>query len=143
MGYNTTFEGQLNFRDDVTLSEIKAIQKYLVGDWGDAERVGPGPGPGDYAGFKVTDDMTGIEWDGCEKLRDVDSILREIMEMMIADYPDFTLTGTVQAQGEDTEDRWDLVGEGSALRVFEYRFLGEIVSFPASGEFKPTETEQQ
>lgn len=131
MGYTTTFEGVLKFRDGMTVDELRALKKYL-----DAETSGHpewGLSQTNYIGLELTSDMGGLKWGGGEKQRGMAEAVQFIIEDMRKTFPDFTLTGTFECQGEDFEDRWDLVAEGDTARVVNYRMVGEPVDCPECG----------
>ena len=49
---------------------------------------------------------------------------------MHEDYPDFELTGSLSAQGEEFDDRWTLImKEGLAIKQ-EVKIVGEKVTCP-------------
>lgn len=116
MGYTTEFQGQLNFLRPLTAEEELELMKYCSGDM---ENTGDHPDwlipegwRGGYIQFVITDDKTGIQWDGNEKFYDAEKAANCVLMNMRAKFPDFTLYGHLDAQGEEFDDRWQLrIGE--------------------------------
>lgn len=142
MGYSTDFTGQLRLRDETTVEELRLLKTFLGIDARDVPRL---ESYGlDYIDLELTDDLSGIQWSGAEKTRGMTDAVEMILNEMRGTFHEFTLTGTLQAQGEDAEDRWDLIAEGDSVRTIMYQMVGEKVhcpncdhEFSPSGEFEP------
>lgn len=109
MGYNTRFRGTLKFTCELTVPMLAKLNTFLGQDprehpeWGAGRDIG-------YIDLVITKDFTGIEWDsGTEKTYGLEKSVTLIIQQMRKDFPDFGLTGSLLAQGEDMEDRWQLV----------------------------------
>jgi hypothetical protein len=144
MGYSTDFKGELRLRAGTTVEELRKLKELLEMD--DARAFGMKNGYGDlgYIDLELTKDLGGLKWTGAEKTRGMTQAVTMIVGEMRKTYPAFTLEGTLQAQGEDAEDRWDLVVEGGTTRVVKYRMVGEKVKCPEcrhefapGGQFEP------
>lgn len=113
MGYTTEFEGVLKFSDDISLKEYVAIEKLLEdGRNGDAMYDG-------WIQLEISDDRSGIQWDGTEKFYHAEDAVNFIINKMRERWPNFSLHGEMIAQGENISDRWILrIGDdGCAHRV--------------------------
>lgn len=106
MGYTTTFKGVLQFEKELTTTQLKKLAQYL----GEDVRQHPEWGKHDltYIDLVLTKDFGGLEWDGSEKTYDLVDKVNLILDQMRKEYPDFNLTGSLNAQGEDSDDRWTL-----------------------------------
>jgi hypothetical protein len=109
MGYTTKFEGRLDFTSEPTLQQIRALKAMF----GEDCREHPEWNPPKYAGYidlKLTDDMLGIEWDDAtEKCSDMADLLNIVIDQTRKTWPEFGLTGSLLAQGEDFDDRYYVV----------------------------------
>jgi len=106
MGYSTEFIGELLFTKELKASEIVKIKSFLGRDcrahpeWNAKHLT--------YIDLELTDNLSGLKWDGSEKTYDLVEKVNLIIDMMKKDYPDFGLNGSLLAQGEDITDRWML-----------------------------------
>lgn len=98
-----------------------------------------GPGqPGLWCKWIPTEDGRGIEWDGAEKFYDaaewmeylIDHFLKEGAEASQVDDPQFeeftfdhTVNGIIEAQGEDPQDRWNLVVKDNEVKTVEFELV--------------------
>jgi hypothetical protein len=101
MGYSTKFKGKLLFGRAITSDELLELQSFL------GENV---PGVG-YIDLRVTKNMDGLEWDGSEKTYDLPDKVNFLIAKMRNKHPDFGLSGSLLAQGEEVGDVWKLVVE--------------------------------
>jgi len=143
MGYNTDFKGVLALRDGTTVEELRRLKSFLGVDCRDDENLcSYGL---DYIDLELTDDLSGLRWNGAEKTRGMTEAVGMILNEMRGEFPEFTLTGTLQAQGEDADDRWDLIADGDSVRTVKYKMVGERVTCPnceyqfvPNGEWQPS-----
>lgn len=106
MGYNTSFEGRLNFNKNLPIAAISKLRTILGEDCRDhPEWAKPDL---TYIDLVLTEDMLGIQWSGVEKSYDMAEKVNLLIRLMKEDYPDFELTGELVAQGEDPRDAWKL-----------------------------------
>lgn len=107
----------MTFTRDLTTAELRILNGILNEDpgdhpeWGVKDRF--------YIDLEIAPDFSGVKWNGAEKTYYMDQAVNLVIRLMREIVPDFGLTGVLHAQGEDIEDRWDLViGEdGWAHRV--------------------------
>jgi hypothetical protein len=68
--------------------------------------------------YELLPDFSGIQWNGSEKAYDMEHIANFLIDKIKEMFPDFALTGKMIAQGEDIDDRWELIiGEdGRAIK---------------------------
>jgi hypothetical protein len=131
MGYQTEFRGELKFNRELTGSELAFLKSMF---WIDDDKMDgyivPEAKP-HYVQLCLTDDFTGIKWDGSEKFYKAVEAVNFIIVNMKARYPDFALTGRMTAQGEDFEDRWELVvGEDGLAHQVDTPLAGRTIRCP-------------
>jgi hypothetical protein len=133
MGYSTEFKGELRFANEPTAKQLAALQSMFGEDcrdhpeWSDATGLY-------YVDLELTEDFTGIRWNGAEKTYGLEKIVNVVIREMRKQWPDFALTGTLYAQGEDAEDRWALhVGEDGFASKQALAITGQRVICPHCG----------
>ena len=113
MGYTTRFKGSLLFVTKPTVDQIAALSTMFEDSWQRGVEGAPG-----YLQFKVTKKMDGIEWDGNEKFYESIACVNFVVDKMRETWPDFGLTGEMEAQGDDLDDHWYLrIEKGVAVKV--------------------------
>lgn len=135
MGYTTKFTGALLFNQELTASKIVKLKSILGEDCRDHPewetkslyRID----------LELNDDLTGVRWDGMEKTYDMDKLVNVVITEMRKTWPDFGFMegSKLSAQGEDVEDRWELVinDKGLAERR-EVLVIGDIIRCPHCDE---------
>jgi len=135
MWYCTTFTGQLKFPTDMTIPCLTLVKSFLGKDcrehpeWGHPELT--------YIDLTLTDDLSGLEWDWSEKTYDLPEKINLIITEVRKHYPNFTLTGQLNAQGEDFDDRWilEFASDGSGLAVSTPLVIsGKVIKCPHCDE---------
>ena len=131
MGYNTDFKGTLFFKEELTRAQIVEIKKFFGEDCRDHSEWSANYKNLLYINLEFNEDMTGIIYDGNEKAYYMVEHVNLIIENMRKIWPEFALTGTFLCQGEDVEDRWELVfnDKGLAERR-DVKTIGETVRCP-------------
>jgi hypothetical protein len=131
MGYNTTFKGQLKFTCEPTLKMLAKLNPMMGEDFRDHKDWNHSECQG-YIDLLLLDDFSGLRWnDGTEKTYGLVETVNAVIEIMRRDFPDFGLTGFLEAQGEDAEDRWNLVmGEDGVARKMNVPIPGVKVTCP-------------
>lgn len=132
MGYSTNFEGKLEFTTELTASQLAKVKSFMGADcrehpeWEVAKKQEL-----TWIDLELCDDFSGIEWNGGEKTYDLVEKINLIINEMNKVYPDFGLKGSMNAQGEDFDDRWILAinEEGYAERR-DIVIQGEKVTCP-------------
>lgn len=107
MGYNTDFQGALDFKTVPTLPELERLDDILGVDL----REHPEFQQFGSAGLTHVDlevNEAGIVWDGSEKTSDLTEKINVVIRYMQAEFPRFGLIGQLEAQGESQDDRWIL-----------------------------------
>ena len=109
MGYSTEFKGELKFKEEMSASQLAEIKKFLDGESSDHPEWG---NPNNYyVDLEFLDDFSGLKWNGAEKTHG----MVEVVNMITANmrerlkYSGFGFYGELNAQGEDMDDRWNLV----------------------------------
>ena len=103
MGYSTDFDGAITIEPPLTPRQVNDINAFC------GERHGNNKFhdgfPGFYCDWEVADDGTEIGWNGSEK----SYCMPEWLAYLIANFMEgHTLNGTMEAAGEDPNDRWYL-----------------------------------
>lgn len=132
MGYSTDFRGELRFATELRASELARLQSIL----GEDAREHKDWNAGDvvYIDLELTDEFDGIKWDGSEKTYAMVEAVNLVTRLMREACPDFRLTGSLLAQGEESEDRWMLVMDDVGIaRKEEIRLTGERIKYPECG----------
>jgi len=132
MGYSTQFTGELKFNEELLASDLAFVKSFF----GEDVREHPEWGIKDlyYMDLTFNNDMSGVKWDGSEKtygmVEQVNLIAREMQKRR----PNFHFVGTLNAQGEDAEDRWTLVinTEGIAEKI-KVAIAGPVAECPHCG----------
>lgn len=130
MGYSTSFKGELRFTSEPTVSQLVTL-KAMCGEncrehpeW-NTTNLG-------YIDLELTDDFSGLRWNEADKTYDLELIVNVVLGEMRKKWPDFGLTGTLTAQGEDLEDRWELtIGEDGLAHKLPLPPTGKIVKCPS------------
>lgn len=108
MGYNTIFKGEFKFVQELTASQLAKIKSFLGEDCRNhPEWNAPGLY---YIDLVLLDDFSGLRWDDeTEKTYDMVDLLNLIIDQMRKDIPEFGLRGKFLAQGEDIDDRYEII----------------------------------
>lgn len=133
MGYQTQFKGAVKFTRELTARELAYLKGMFWLDEDDFEKGGyivPAERP-HYIQYELTEDFDGIQWDGSEKFYKAVEAMNFIIVNMKAKFPDFGLTGRMTAQGEEFDDRWELViGEDGMAHEVRTPPAGTVVKCP-------------
>lgn len=131
MGYNTQFSGELKFTAPMNSEHLRKIDSFL----GEDCRDHPEWGADDltYIDLGLSKEGTGLMWDGSEKTYDLVEKVNLIIRKMQEDYPEFGLSGSLLAQGEDMEDRWLLVIEDGVAIHKEAKSVTKDLQCPHCG----------
>ncbi len=129
MGYTTHFKGALSFVTEPHACQLAAINA-MCGE--DCRNHPEWEATGLYhIDLELTSDFSGIQWDGSEKTYDMDELVNLVIRQMRKRWPDFGLTGSLLAQGEDVEDRWSLViGDDGMAKKVSLAVSGQIITCP-------------
>ena len=135
MGYTTTFQGALKFTKELTMPELRHLQRVLGKDArsglpADAVKFIDKAWLLDYIDLKVAPGYDGVCWNGQEKSYRMEYQVAFVLAYMRATYPDFGLSGYMDAQGEDIDDRWQLVIQDGQPVVVQKSPKGRKVRCP-------------
>lgn len=133
MGYSTKFSGELKFTVEPTASQLAAL-KSMCGE--DCREHPEWNATGIYyIDLELTDDFSGLRWNGAEKTYYLDKLVNVVICEMRKKWPDFGLSGALEAQGEDVEDRWALsIGEDGFAYKTPIALTGKVVTCPHCGD---------
>lgn len=129
MGYTTQFQGVIKIKPELTASQIKFIES-MFGDmrqWNpsDAKKLDL-----THFDFEFDNDLSGIQWNGAEKFYDADKCIEYLINKTVEKYPDLVFNGILQAQGEDYDDRWQLIVKDNKVSRKEIKLKGQKVTCP-------------
>lgn len=129
MGYSTRFDGELKFTSDLTAKALAKLNAMMGEDcrdhkdWNAHDLY--------YIDLELTKDFSALKWNGAEKTYDLDKLVNVVIREMRKEFPDFGLTGSLLAQGEEAEDRWALViGEDGFASKQKIAITGTRVRCP-------------
>lgn len=114
MGYSTEFKGELKFTEELTVTQLGKVKSFCGEDcrdhvdWAASDQL-------TYVDLELLEDFSGIKWDGSEKTHDLDKLINMITINMRQEYLEFGFSGKLLAQGEDIDDRYELVAEKDGL----------------------------
>jgi hypothetical protein len=116
MGYSTEFKGELKFKKELTASQLGKVSSFLGEDCRDHDWLASKGLY--YVDLELLPDFSGLKWSETEKTYGMVDLINMIIVNMSEDYPDFGFTGKMLAQGEDIDDRWELLigDDGRAYR---------------------------
>lgn len=126
MGYSTNFDGRLEFSNEPTVKQIAALNAMFGEDCREhPEWAAKGLS---YIDLEFTEDFLAVRWNGAEKTYDLDKLVNVVTVQMRNKWPDFSFTGSLLAQGEETKDRWRLVigPDGMASKVPVVEKSGQV-----------------
>ncbi len=129
MGYTTNFQGTIKITPELKASEIKFIQ----GMFGDMREWNPKEAEQldmTHFDFEFNEDFTGIGWNGAEKFYDADKCMKYVVDATIKKYPHLKFNGILQAQGEDFDDRWQLIVKDNKVSRKEVVLKGKKIKCP-------------
>jgi len=133
MGYNTEFRGELKFTKELTGSQLAVLSSYLGEDCRNHPEWGRSIG-NYYVNLSLLPGFDGLEWDGSEKTYEMVEIVNFIIDKMMEIMPDFGLTGKLLAQGEDIDDRWELIIKNNVAVKVDVKPSGTKIQCPHCGE---------
>lgn len=102
MGYTTTFSGKVSIVPPASAGLTAEVNAFCEGDHRDSS------GFNEYYDLEVSHDGTSIHWTGAEKSYEMDSKMRKLIDKFFKPNG-HVLNGTMEAQGEESNDRWALV----------------------------------
>lgn len=126
MGYSTNFNGQLGFAHEPSVKQIAALNAMFGEDCRDhPEWNADGLY---YIDLELTEDFSAVRWNGAEKTYDLDQLVNVVTEQIRKTWPEFSFTGSLLAQGEETSDRWRLIigSDGLASKVPVIEAAGQV-----------------
>lgn len=137
MGYSTEFKGTLKFDGELVTSQLRYLKSILGEDvrehkewWGLLEGRAEDL---TYIDLELTPEWDGLRWSGAEKTYDLTEKTNLVIELMQQKWPNFVLTGQLEAQGEELDDRWIIaMVDGRAVHQ-DVAIVGKIVRCPDCG----------
>jgi hypothetical protein len=142
MGYQTNFTGELKFNRQMTPLELAWIEKCMGFDLPhNFEGYIYPHGKPHYVQLEVTKSGTGIQWDGSEKFYDAVQAVNFVIDNARREIPDFSLSGQLEARGEDIGDHWFLkIGVDGFAECVNAPSIGDAVTCPNCNHKFPLNT---
>ena len=106
MGYSTDFTGILWFTSEPSVAQLTKLKTLFDEDCRDHPEWESGEAG--YIDLEITNDFKGIKWNGAEKTRGLVDSVNIILSEMKKLFPNFGLSGEMEAQGEEGSDQWIL-----------------------------------
>jgi hypothetical protein len=133
MGYTTTFDGILKFKNELKSSELAYLKTLFDEDcrdhpeWNARDLY--------YIQWELSDDFSGIQWDGSEKFYGSVETVNLIIRLMNEKFDNgFGFIGELICQGESYDDRWKLSCDGTNAKRIDIVLSGKKVECPHCGE---------
>lgn len=135
MGYSTEFTGEMKFKTELSASQLAKVKSFLDEDIREHPEWQGSVVPNDawiyYIKLEFLDDFSGLRWSGVEKTNGLHAMLNLITLEMRKEYPDFCLEGSMMAQGEDVEDRWQIIIDDTGMaQKIDIVIMGSRVTCP-------------
>ena len=133
MGYTTKFTGELKFTREMTAPQLAALIAML----GEDCREHPEWNATDLyqIDLELNGQLDGLRWNGMEKTYFMYKLVNVVIRVMREKWPDFGLTGGLQAQGEEVGDRWMLfIGEDGWAKQLKHVPTGKTIRCPLCDE---------
>lgn len=83
--------------------------------------------------WELNDSLDGLKWDGDEKFCDADECMEYIIKHTVKKYPNLKFNGIIQAQGEDFDDRWQLIVKNNKVTRKDVKIAGDVIKCPDCG----------
>jgi hypothetical protein len=109
MGYDTTFHGNLTYKNPITDEELSYLEDFMGADCREHHEWGRT----DLTWIDLECDDEGIRWSGSEKTYDLPEKINLIIQQMQKKFPNFGLEGSLVAFGEEPRDIWMLAMENN------------------------------
>lgn len=121
MGYSTQFKGKLRFDNPITVPEMVKLDSILGEDVRDHPEWNI---PEDlyftYVDLEITNGVTGLQWDGSEKTYEMPELIKLVIRLMQEEFPDFSLSGSLFAQGEDVGDVYTISVDKNKVEMIPF-----------------------
>lgn len=135
MGYSTNFTGALKFKNELSAKHIAYMKKFLgedrreIGYEDDKKAYATGGSYWYHLDIELTEELDGLQWNGSEKTYDMPHLINFVLTRMIEKFPDFdfSMTGKIAAQGQEVDDRWEVVFEKEKAIKRDVKVKGTFV----------------
>jgi hypothetical protein len=137
MGYSTNFEGELKFKNELTIKGLSFLSKFLgqdrrdIGFENDNDVYVSEDEYWYHIDLELLKDFSGLKWNGAEKTYGLPEMINFITKQMKDNgFSNFELTGELNAQGEDIGDVWKVVLKDGKASKKEMILEGKRVTCP-------------
>ena len=138
MGYSSTFKGTLKFKEELKGSEIAYLETFLGEDRRDIGYEDDSKvyeiGSDDYwyhIDLEFNKDYTGLKWNESEKSYGMPAIINFLLKRLKEQFKkDFILTGKMTVQGEEIDDRWQLIMVKNKAIKKDIKIVGDKITCP-------------
>ena len=144
MGYTTNFENELKIYPKLNNEDLGYLNQFLGEDMRDHEgevvwkSQWAEKADFNYIDLELTKDFQGLKWNQAEKSYGMVEQVNFIIDVMKKHIPEFSLSGVLEAQGEEHDDRWTLViGKDGYAKKVDYVWKTEKITCPhCDGDFR-------
>lgn len=119
MGYTTEFRGTINLEPVLTAAQVAELETFAEERHGGNVDVYAGF-PGFWCQWIPTNDGAGIEWDGNEKFYHGEEWMKLIIDRFLKPWG-IVGNGLILAQGEEIDDRWELIVKDNVVSTKKLR----------------------
>ncbi len=140
MGYRTEFKGQLKFTTEMTTKQLAQLNRYLSHDNTTDDYSSYFGHPIGCIDLELTEDFSGIQWDGAEKTYYMEEMIQFLIMKMDYYCKGFGLSGEFECQGEEVDDRYLLKIAGNKVEKINILPSGVKCECPRCGEIFRQET---
>lgn len=117
MGYSTQFKGVLEFDIPLRLEQHIVLEKILGEDVREHPEWISKDSYMTYIDLQITENLSGLEWDGSEKTREMPDCIALVIRLMQKDFPQFSLTGRMFARGDEIDDVYEIVVDKNKISI--------------------------
>lgn len=112
MGYSTDFAGAFTIAPPLSAEQVEEINAFV-------EARHDGHPIGIWCDWYVSAEGRSIEWNMSEKSYNMDEWIKYLIDQYI-EPAGSVLNGTVEAQGEEADDRWNLIVKDNKVMVQDF-----------------------
>jgi hypothetical protein len=129
MGYTTQFQGKVKITPELTAPQIRFIKGFYgdMREWNPDEHKRTGLM---WFQWELNDNLDALQWDENEKFYDADKCMEYIIEKTTEKYPELNFNGIIQAQGEEFDDRWQLIVKNNKVTRKDVKIVGQKITCP-------------
>jgi hypothetical protein len=122
MGYNTSFTGEFQIHPKLSEEKVDEISNFIESNHGYDKYSGIGTR---WCNWEIIneffgDEFTVLRWNESEKSYNMFEWLKVIQEKFLKDH---TITGEVEASGEEFLDYWKMIADGKTVKKMKIKSI--------------------